>query len=142
MKKTKIKAAASTAPKSTKAAPATAKLPDLKLAEGVDGLRQAIKVLLDASETLQRRIQALRILQSATFGDEEFDAVRGEYVAALRELTGDKEIELRQRALGLLARSRDTYAEKVLMAGLKEPDKAVVPASDALHYLSYNLHSG
>jgi hypothetical protein len=142
MKKTKTKAAASTAPKSTKAAPAKAKLPDLKLAEGTDGLHQAIKVLLDSSETLPRRLQALRTLQSATFGDEEFDAVRGEYVAALRALTGDKEIELRQRALGLLARLRDTYAEKVLTDGLQHPDKAVVPASDALHYLSYNLHSG
>ena len=142
MKKTKTKAAASHGRKSTKAAPAKATLPNLKLAEGVDGLRQAIKVLRDSSETLERRAEALRILQSASFGDEEFDAVRGDYVAALRELTGDKEIQLRQRALGLLARSRDTYAEKVLMAGLQDPDKAVVPATDALHYLSYNLHSG
>jgi hypothetical protein len=142
MKKMKTKAAASTGRKSTRVAPAKETLPDLKLAAGADGLRQAIKVLRDSSDTLQRRTQALDILQSATFGDEEFDAVRGEYVAALRELTGDKEITLRQRALGLLARSNDAYAEKVLMAGLQDPNKAVVPASDALHYLSYNMHSG
>jgi len=142
MKKNKTKAAPSIGRKSTKAAPAKAKLPDLKLAEGVDGLRQAIAVLRDSSQTLPKRMQALRTLQSASFGDEEFDAVRADYVAALRELTGDKEIMLRQRALGLLARSQDSYAENVLMAGLQAPDKAVVPATDALNYLSYNLHSG
>jgi hypothetical protein len=142
MKKTKTKAAASHVAKSTKAAVARETLPDLKLAPGAGGLRQAIMILRDPADTLPRRTEALQILQSATFGAEEFDAVRGDYVAALRELTGDKEITLRQRALGLLARSRDTYAEKVLMSGLQNPDKAVVPATDALHYLSYNLHSG
>ncbi len=142
MKKSKTKAAASARRKSTKAAPAKATLPNLKLAAGTDGLHQAIDVLNDTSQTLEKRAEALRILQAASFGDEEFDAVRGDFVAALRALTEDKEIQLRQRALGLLARSRDTYAEKVLMTGLKQPEKAVVPAGDALHYLSYNLHSG
>jgi hypothetical protein len=135
-------AKASQGRKSTQAAQAKKMLPDLDLAEGVDGLRQAIKVLLDSSETLERRTQALGILQSASFGDEAFESVRNDYVAALRALTADKQITLRQRAFGLLARSRDTYAEKVLMTGLRNPDKAAVPASDALNYLSYNLHSG
>lgn len=142
MKKTKTKAAASGRRKSIKAAPAKATLPNLKLAAGNDGLREAIQILRDSAQTLERRLEALRILQAATFNDEQFDAVREDYVAALRALTEDKEIQLRQRALGLLARSQDSYAEKVLMAGLKQPDKAVVPAGDALHYLSYNLHSG
>ncbi|MEO8369194.1 MAG: hypothetical protein ABI806_08345 [Candidatus Solibacter sp.] len=142
MKKTKTKAAASAGRRSVKAAPAKATLPNLKLASGNDGLRQAIDILRDSSETLERRLEALRILQAATFADEQFDAVRSDFVAALRALTEDKEVQLRQRALGLLARSQDSYAEKVLMTGLKQPEKAVVPAVDALHYLSYNLHSG
>jgi HEAT repeat protein len=142
MKRTKNKAAVSQGRKSAPAAHAKSRPPDLKLAEGVEGFHQAIKVLLDPSETLARRIQALGVLQSASFGDEDFEAVRGDYVAALRALTADKEIALRQRAFGLLARSGDSYAEKVLMTGLRDPDKAAVPASDALNYLSYNLHSG
>jgi len=142
MKKTKKKAAAPRARKSAKAAPAKSRIPDLKLAQGVDGLRQAIGILRDQSQSLPNRTEALHILQSATFGDENFDAVRGDYTAALRELTEDKETMLRQRALGLLARSRDPYAEKVLVSGLQDPQKAAVPAGDALHYLSYNAHSG
>jgi hypothetical protein len=133
---------ASSARKSVKAAPPKATLPNLKLADGTDGLRQAIDVMKDASQPVEKRAEALRIVQAASFGDEQFDAVRTEYVEALRALTTDEEIQLRQRALGLLARLHDSYAEKVLMAGLKEPEKAAVPASDALHYLSYNLHSG
>jgi len=142
MKKSKTKAAASAGRKSSKAASAKTALPKLNLAEGGDGLRQALEILRDSSQTVDKRLEALRVLQSASFGDEQFDAVRGDFVAALREVTEDKEVKLRQRALGLLARSQDSHAEKVLMAGLKQPEKAVVPAADALHYLSYNLHSG
>jgi hypothetical protein len=141
MKKGKGKATASRARKSAGAAAAT-QIPDLKLAAGVPGLHQAIEILRNTSETLPRRKEALSTLQSASFGDEEFDAVRGDYIAALRELTGDKELMLRQRAFGLLARLRDGYAEKTLMTGLQNPAKAAVPAVDALHYLSYNVHSG
>jgi hypothetical protein len=142
MKKTKTKAAASKASKSNRAASAKTALPNLKLVSGGDGLRQALAILRDSSDRLSRRMEALQVLQSASFGDEAFEDVRLDYIAALRELTADKEVQLRQRALGLLARSRDPYAEKVLMTGLKNPDKATVPPGDALNYLSYNLHSG
>ncbi len=51
MKKTKTKAAASAVRKSSKAAPAKVTLPNLKLADGNDGLRQALEILRDSSQT-------------------------------------------------------------------------------------------
>jgi hypothetical protein len=50
--------------------------------------------------------------------------------------------ELRQRALGLLSRGRDDYAQATLLEGLRHPDKAVVGPGDALSYLSNNAHAG
>ena len=141
MKKNKTKAGASRAAKSSRASAKTT-VPNLKLAEGADGLRQALAILRDASQSMDRRTEALQVLQSASFGDPAFEDVRADYVAALRELTADKSVTLRQRAYGLLARSGDSYAEKALVTGLKNPDKAGVPPGDALHYLGYNLHSG
>src|SRR5215471_7179560 len=140
MKKAKKKAAASARRKSA-IEPGKASLPNLKLSEGTDGLREALEVLKDTSQPVEKRAEALRILQAASFGDEDFDAVRGDYMATLRALTEDNEVQLRQRSLGLLARAQDTYAEKVLMTGLKQPAKAVVPAGVRLHYLRQKIQA-
>jgi hypothetical protein len=123
-------------------ASATVKLPALALAAGAKGFRQALDILGDADETSVRRLEALRVLQAATFADQQFDAVRSDYTDTLRTLIHDEQPELRQRALGLLSRSRDDFAQSTLLEGLRHPEKAVVGPADALGYLSFNLHVG
>lgn len=118
------------------------KLPGLALDTGAKALRQALDILGDTDETPSRRMEALRVLQAATFADKQFDAVRADYTATLRKLVHDPHADLRQRALGLLARNRDDFAQTTLLEGLRHPDKAVVAAGDALAYLSYNQHAG
>ena len=87
--------------------PAGDKLPALALPTGARAYRQALAILGNDEETLPRRMEALRVLQAATFADQQFDAVRADYIAALRKLVHEPQPESRQRALGLLSRSRD-----------------------------------
>ena len=53
----------------------------------------------------------------------------------------DSDSEIRQRALGLLARENDGFAEKKLLEGLQNPEKALVPPEKALQLLGYNVHA-
>ena len=59
----------------------------------------------------------------------------------LREVAHDPDPELRQRVLGILAREKDGFAQKRLLEGLREPDKALVPPEKALQLLSYDMHA-
>lgn len=145
MKKTKSKSKSKRAAKADPArrrGAAAPALPELKVARGAKGMRQAIAIMCDTAQPLAVRAEALRALQAASFGAPEFEGVRADYVAGLRRVAEDPEPELRRRALAVLSQERDPYAERVLVAGLKDPAKALVPAGDALHYLSYNVHAG
>jgi len=121
---------------------AGARRPMLALQAGDKAMSQALAILSDTDDTLPRRMEALRVLQAATFAEKQFDSVRADFKAALRKLVHDPQPELRQRALGLLSRGRDDYAQSTLLEGLRHPDKAVVGPGDALSYLSYNAHAG
>ena len=59
----------------------------------------------------------------------------------LRAVATDADPELRQRVLGLLAREKDGFAEKRLLEGLQQPEKALVPPEKALQLLSYDIHA-
>ena len=62
-------------------------------------------------------------------------------LATLRKVAQDPNPELRQRVLGILVREKDGFAQKKLLEGLKNPDKALVPPEKALQLLSYDVHA-
>lgn len=106
-----------------------------------DSLQAMLKVLRDTTEPLSVRTRALETLQAASFAVVEFESCRGDYMAALRAVATDEDPELRRRALGLLAREKDGFAIQRLLAGLQDPEKALVPPEKALQLLSYDLHA-
>ena len=79
--------------------------------------------------------------QAASFSVVAFESCRGDYIATLREVAEDPDPELRQRVLGLLAREKDGFAQKKLLEGLQNPEKALVPPEKALQLLSYDVHA-
>jgi hypothetical protein len=83
----------------------------------------------------------LQALQAASFSVVAFESCRGDYTATLREVAEDKDLELRQRVLGILARENDGYAQKKLLEGLENPEKALVSPEKALQLLSYDAHA-
>jgi hypothetical protein len=59
----------------------------------------------------------------------------------LRKVAQDANPELRERALGALAQQKDGFAQKRLLEGLQNPEKALVPPEKALQLLSYDVHA-
>ncbi|MDM0002784.1 HEAT repeat domain-containing protein [Variovorax sp. J22P240] len=104
--------------------------------------RSVLGLVRDAATPLGVRYAALSALQSATFGGSVFAPYRPEYLSALRTLRSDPDFELRQRVLGILARENDGDTQAMLLEGLQDPDKAMVPAEKALQLLSYDVHAG
>jgi hypothetical protein len=119
---------------------AMAELP-LAVCESDKNLQAILNVLRNKDEPLEVRLAALQSLQAASFSVVAFESCRGDYIATLRAVADDPEAELRQRVLGLLAREKDGFAQKKLLDGLKNPDKALVPPEKALQLLSYDVHA-
>jgi hypothetical protein len=113
----------------------------LTVSDNEDNLKAVLDVLLNVDEPIEVRMAAMQSLQAASFSVMEFESSRGEYRAALRRVAQDPNPELRQRALGLLARQKDGFAQKKLLEGLHSPEKALVPPEKALQLLSYDVHA-
>jgi hypothetical protein len=105
-------------------------------------VRPALDVLRDGARPVDARLEALQAVQAASFAVREFDAIRPDYIAALRQAAQDENPELRQRALGILAREHDGFAQEALLEGLREPARALVAPDKALQLLSYDAHTG
>src|SRR5262249_13985739 len=104
-------------------------------------LEGLIAVLKDRAKPIESRYAALQSLGAARFASPEFPSIQGEYLAALRDVSTDADLELRQRALGVLSREKDTYASQKLLDGLKNPDQALVPPEKALQLLGNDIHT-
>lgn len=113
----------------------------LAVCESDENLQAMLNVLRNKDEPIEVRLAALESLQAATFSVVEFESCRGDYIATLREVAQDPNAEMRQRVLGLLAREKDGFAQKKLLEGLKNPEKALVPPEKALQLLSYDVHA-
>ncbi|HEV8430903.1 MAG TPA: hypothetical protein VGQ41_23575 [Pyrinomonadaceae bacterium] len=106
-----------------------------------ENLQSALNVLRGREQPIKVRLAALQSLQAATFSVIEFEPYREDYLATLREIANDPDLELRQRVLGILAREKDGYVQQKLLEGLQDPSKALVPPEKALQLLSYDVHA-
>jgi uncharacterized protein (UPF0147 family) len=113
----------------------------MAVGESEERLQSVLSVLRNADEPVPVRRAALQTVQTATFSATDYPSWRGEYIAALREVAEDPDPGLRQRALGILAREKDGFAQTRLLEGLQSPEKALVSPEKALQLLSYDVHA-
>ena len=113
----------------------------LALIESDKDLQAMLNVLRDKNEPAEVRLAAIDSLATAAFSVTAFEPCRKDYVAALREVAQDPNADIRESALGLLAGQKDGFAQKKLLEGLQNPDKALVPPEKALQLLSYDVHT-
>jgi hypothetical protein len=120
-----------------------AAMPQVSLAatESDENPQAVMTVLRNGNEPVKVRLAALQSLAGASFSAPGFETWRGDYIATLRAVATDPDAEIRQRALGLLARENDGFAEQKLLEGLKKPEKALVPPEKALQLLGYDVHT-
>ena len=113
----------------------------LAVCESEKDLQSMLKILSDRSEPQAVRLAALQSLGAAAFSVSSFASRRTDYIATLRKVVDDPDLELRQRVLGILMREQDGYAQKKLLEGLKNPTKALLSPEKALQLLSYDIHA-
>jgi hypothetical protein len=100
-----------------------------------------LEVLRDAARPADVRMAVLDVLQQISFRMAAFPAKRPDYLAALRSIIDDPDAQLRQRAIGILAREKDEYVQRRLIDGLEGRSEALVPTEKAIQYLGYDIHA-
>ncbi|HYP26470.1 MAG TPA: hypothetical protein VE262_07125 [Blastocatellia bacterium] len=113
----------------------------LAVCESDENLQSMLNVLRSEEEPIEVRLAALQAIQAASFSVVTFESCRSEYIATLRQVATDPDMELRQRVLGILAREKDGFAQRKLLEGLQNPEKALVPPEKALQLLSNDVHA-
>jgi hypothetical protein len=113
----------------------------LAVCENDENLQAMLNLLRDKDQPVKVRLAALQSLQAASFSVISFESCRADYIATLREVAEDTDLELRQRVLGILAREKDGFVQQKLLEGLQQPEKALVPPEKALQLLSYDVHA-
>lgn len=104
-------------------------------------LQSILTVVRNKDEAAEVRLAAMDALATAAFSVVDFESCRTDYIAALREVSNDPNAQIRESALGLLAGEKDNFAQKKLIEGLQDPDKALVSPEKALQLLSYDVHA-
>jgi hypothetical protein len=109
--------------------------------ESDEKLQETLQVLGDQNEPSRVRLAALQTLQAASFSSMAFERFRGDYIATLRALVEDPDLELRQRVLDILSGEKDGFAQKKLLEGLQNPGNALVAPEKALQLLANDVHA-
>ena len=113
----------------------------LAVCESDKHLQAVLDVVRNKEEPVEVRLAAMDTLATAAFSVVSFESCRKDYIATLREVATDPNPQIRESALGLLAGQKDGFAQKKLLEGLKDAEKALVPPEKALQLLSYDVHA-
>ena len=112
----------------------------LMRAEGPDVVPEtALQRLADPKESPVVRLAALRLLQHKQIFSSVAAEWRPAYLDALR--TALDEPKLRSAALEILSGLKDRKTQALLLEGIRQPRRALVPADQALRLLSSDIHA-
>jgi hypothetical protein len=111
--------------------------------ESAGNIGLLIATLRDKQEVGLVRDAALKALRAASFLGPLFEPHRADYFAALRDTVAEPDCppDLRTRALEVLAINKDNFVQDLLLRGLQDPGKALVPAAKAIQFLAYDVHA-
>jgi len=100
-----------------------------------------ILILAEPTEDGEVRRAALAAIEAASFKTVEFRRYASDYRAALRVAATDADAALRAEVLDVLALGKDSYAQQLLVDGLRDPGAALVPPVQAVRMLGYDVHA-
>lgn len=114
---------------------------DSAILEKEEHFKEVLNILENPNEPLDVRLAALKSVQAATFQIADFEKSRRDYISTLRKVARGPVEVLRKKALGILSRQKDNYAQKKLIEGLNHPEKALVAPEKALQFLGNDIHA-
>lgn len=100
-----------------------------------------IALVADPAENDGVRQAALSAVEAGSFKTVEFRRYAAAYKEALRGAVTDDNADLRLQVLDILALNRDSYAQELLVDGLRHPRKARVSPLQAVRMLGYDVHA-
>lgn len=95
--------------------------------------------LADPKESPAVRLKAIKLLQQKRFFTNTAAEWRPRFIEALRTAVETKAV--RSAALEVLTLLKDRPTQERLLEGLRQPKRALVPASEALRLLSADIHA-
>ena len=109
-------------------------------ADGPDVVPEtALERLADPKESPVVRLAALRLLQHQQIVSSVAAEWRPAYIEALRVALDEP--KLRSAALEILSALKDRQTQELLLEGIRQPKRALVPVDHALRLLSSDIHA-
>jgi HEAT repeat protein len=103
--------------------------------------QHALSKLANPSSSADEKKQAVQALQAGTFLGHEFDAVRPQFVEALRKAVTDPDDGLRHLALDILVSMKDDFARQRLTESLQGQTTPLIRPAAALALLARDDHN-
>lgn len=103
-------------------------------------LGDILRWVRDAKTPPALREEALAATQRLSFSFTGMVQARDQILSALRILTADPDLRYREVAFGILASHGDDYAQRLLIDGLEDPGKALLPPEKSVGLLGLALH--
>ena len=100
-----------------------------------------IGLVADAGENAEVRRAALSAIEASSFKTVDFRRYAPDFREALRVAATDDDSDLRAGALDVLALGKDSYAQQLLVDGLRNPGQALVTPVQAVRMLGYDVHA-
>jgi len=100
-----------------------------------------IALVAETGENAEVRRAALSAIEASSFKTVDFRRYAPEFHEALRAAATDDDDDLRAGALDVLALTRDSYAQQLLVDGLRNPREALVTPVQAVRMLGYDVHA-
>jgi HEAT repeat protein len=104
-------------------------------------IESLLELLRDGTMPTDARIAVLNLLQQINFRMASFPAIRPDYLATLRSIIADPDVQLREQAISILAQQKDEYVQRRLIEGLEGRSVPLVPATMAIQCLGYDIHA-
>jgi hypothetical protein len=98
-----------------------------------------LRVLVDPASEPDRRVAAIHALKGLAFASPNATKFRPRLIEGLRAATEDERV--RPAAVRTLVELGDTPTRERLLAGLRKPNEALVPAADAFAMLASDGHA-
>ncbi len=112
------------------------------IAENEDLLNWLFSIISATQETDELREFGLELLQRISFGSSALQSQRPAYTAVLKQLVTDKNLSLAGSALTTLATNKDPEAQSILIDGIRNPGRSLVPVSRAIQLLGTDVKGG
>ncbi|MEM6792411.1 MAG: hypothetical protein AAF725_00385 [Acidobacteriota bacterium] len=101
----------------------------------------ALERVQDPQESAEIKKAGLQLLRQSAFASPTADAWRPAFLDAARSEVESDDAELRLLALEILCQEKDRFSQERLLAGLRDPARALVDPADALALLANDIHS-